>query len=160
MRYVYGVWYHVYRNSGVKLTLSVRKNVHLALRPVFGDASIRGYKKRCLDTIRAQLQLPYLATVLRDLEPDEWEARWHHAEWSSERIALPFAHTDEKKPLYPLAAQCRRCGHEFIGREAIKAPSLQNCMCFWCHSGKLRLLPRYPSPVPVTSPTQVMMQIL
>ena len=46
--------------------------------------------------------------------------------------------------IVPIPAQCPRCKYSWVGRDAIRAPSLANCGCFWC--GSLRLIPHpdYP----------------
>lgn len=41
--------------------------------------------------------------------------------------ALIFAESE----IVPIPARCTR-GHAWIGRDAIRAPSLRNCCCFWC----------------------------
>lgn len=35
--------------------------------------------------------------------------------------------------LIPLPAKCGKCKRVFIGADAILAPSLKTCRCFWCH---------------------------
>ena len=37
----------------------------------------------------------------------------------------------------PISAKCKKCGYNWIGNDAISAPSLLGCLCFWCH-GELR----------------------
>lgn len=34
----------------------------------------------------------------------------------------------------PIPAKCPKCGYNWIGRDAIVAPTLSNCCCFWCSS--------------------------
>jgi hypothetical protein len=38
--------------------------------------------------------------------------------------------------LVPIPAKCSKCKRVFLGRDAIRAPSLACCSCFYCH-GKL-----------------------
>jgi hypothetical protein len=33
----------------------------------------------------------------------------------------------------PIAARCVRCAYFWTERDAIRAPSLRGCSCFWCH---------------------------
>jgi hypothetical protein len=33
----------------------------------------------------------------------------------------------------PIAARCVRCAYFWAERDAIRAPSLRGCSCFWCH---------------------------
>lgn len=35
-------------------------------------------------------------------------------------------------PLEGIAARCNGCGFRWVGRDAIRAPSLAGCRCFWC----------------------------
>ncbi len=144
-QYLYGVWYYVYRQSGLKLSFPIWQSVHSMLRPVPPDPTLEDYRTRSLVAIGKNLALPHVAAVLCDLDADEWLARWLHRDTSPQRSRIPFGYDETQKPLYPIPAYCQKCGHEFLGREAITAPSLQNCICFWCSSGQLRLLQRYPS---------------
>lgn len=45
--------------------------------------------------------------------------------------------------LVRLPAKCSKCNRAFVGRDAIRAPSLRQCCCFWCH-GPLVPHPDYP----------------
>lgn len=51
--------------------------------------------------------------------------------------------------IVPLPAVCARCGREFVGPEAIMAPSLDCCQCFYCggHGGRLVPHPDHPGVV-------------
>lgn len=44
--------------------------------------------------------------------------------------------------IVPIPAICKR-GHNWTGRDAIRAPSLRNCLCFWCGT-PLRPHPEFP----------------
>lgn len=48
--------------------------------------------------------------------------------------------------IVPLPAKCSKCGRVFVGRDAIRAPSLENCSCWYCW-GKLKPHPDYPGVV-------------
>lgn len=45
--------------------------------------------------------------------------------------------------LIPIPAKCSKCRRVFVGRDAIRAPSLDNCSCWYCW-GKLVPHPDYP----------------
>ena len=32
----------------------------------------------------------------------------------------------------PIPAKCRKCGWDAVGRNAVSAPSLAACFCYWC----------------------------
>jgi hypothetical protein len=32
----------------------------------------------------------------------------------------------------PIPSICKNCKYKWVGRDAITAPSLYNCICFWC----------------------------
>jgi hypothetical protein len=51
-----------------------------------------------------------------------------------------------REELVPLPAKCSKCRRVFVGRDAIRAPSLDNCSCFYCW-GKLKPHPDYPDVV-------------
>lgn len=42
--------------------------------------------------------------------------------------------------LVPIPAKCSKCKRVFLGKDAIRAPSLDNCCCWYCW-GKLVLHP-------------------
>lgn len=42
-----------------------------------------------------------------------------------------------------IPAKCGKCGRGFLGRDAIRAPSIDCCRCWRCH-GRLVLHPNYP----------------
>ena len=44
--------------------------------------------------------------------------------------------------IVPIPARCKR-GHDWVGPDAIRAPSLHNCRCFWC-GAELRPHPDHP----------------
>lgn len=48
--------------------------------------------------------------------------------------------------LVPLPAKCSKCRRTFVGRDAIRAPTLANCSCWYCW-GKLVPHPGYPDVV-------------
>lgn len=52
----------------------------------------------------------------------------------------------ELAELVPLPAKCPKCKRVFVGRDAIRAPTLANCCCWRCHT---RLIPHpdYPGVV-------------
>lgn len=39
----------------------------------------------------------------------------------------------------PIAALCSGCGYRWTGRDAIRAPSLRGCSCFWCRGEMVAL---------------------
>lgn len=45
--------------------------------------------------------------------------------------------------IVPIPAKCTGCGFDWVGRDAIRAPSLDNCSCAWCWN-TLRPHPNYP----------------
>ena len=48
--------------------------------------------------------------------------------------------------IVPLPAKCGKCGRNWVGRDAIRAPSLRQCRCFYC-GGKLLPHPLHPGVV-------------
>lgn len=34
----------------------------------------------------------------------------------------------------PIPAKCPKCRYDWVDKDAIRAPSLSGCCCFWCHS--------------------------
>lgn len=48
--------------------------------------------------------------------------------------------------IVPLPAKCAKCKRDWLGRDAIRAPSLLNCRCFLC-GGHLKPHPDYPGVV-------------
>ena len=34
----------------------------------------------------------------------------------------------------PIPAKCRKCGYNYVGKDALVSPNLSSCRCFWCHS--------------------------
>ena len=144
MRYIYGMWWYLYHQSGIRLSLAERQSLHRVLRPIHTDGTVADYRVRSLMMIaRVFPEAPSVSACLRDLSLSEWQGRWYHATWHTPRSMCAFYHdSDTGIKYYPLPARCRMCGHEFLGREAITALSLVNTVCFWC-SGRLQPLPRY-----------------
>lgn len=54
----------------------------------------------------------------------------------------------ELSELVPIPAKCPRCKREFLGRDAIKAPSLDRVCCFYCGPNRsVHLIPHPDFPV-------------
>jgi hypothetical protein len=62
---------------------------------------------------------------------------------TSESINRVEMYTSDE--IVPIPAQCKGPHkHNWTGRDAIRAPSLGNCCCFWC-GAPLRPHPDYPA---------------
>lgn len=53
------------------------------------------------------------------------------------QLALDIAVSPADALPTPIPAKCRKCGYNWVGRDAIVSPSLDCCRCFWC-DGELR----------------------
>lgn len=55
--------------------------------------------------------------------------------------AVPWGHSYESEFILgnPMEAGCEKCGYLWVGRDAIRAPTLRNCSCFWCHGRLIAL---------------------
>jgi hypothetical protein len=54
----------------------------------------------------------------------------------------------ELDEIVPIPAKCPRCKREFLGRDAIRSPSLDNVCCFYCGPNRSqRLIPHPDYPV-------------
>lgn len=52
--------------------------------------------------------------------------------------------TFTRDEIVPIPAQCKgKHNHPWVGVDAINAPSLRGCVCFWC-GAELRPHPDYP----------------
>jgi hypothetical protein len=49
----------------------------------------------------------------------------------------------EPEEIVPIPAKCTKCGFNYTGKDAIRAPSLECCLCWNCW-GKLKPHPDYP----------------
>lgn len=66
------------------------------------------------------------------------------SETLSEILAeLDGAQSFTRDEIVPIPAQCKKCKRDWVGRDAIRAPSLHNCRCFLC-GGEFRPHPDYP----------------
>lgn len=54
-----------------------------------------------------------------------------------------MSETFTEAEIVPIPAKCPKCKFDWVKRDAIRAPSLMNCRCFWCGSRLIRH-PSYP----------------
>jgi predicted Zn-ribbon and HTH transcriptional regulator len=77
-----------------------------------------------------------------------------HGDDSADELAAKYANDNLIKEieeaeeytlaeLVPIPAKCAKCKRNWLGRDAIRAPSLDNCRCFYC-GGQLKPHPKFP----------------
>lgn len=72
-------------------------------------------------------------TRLSDEERRALQATYRAQARMEKGVPWGFSYESEFILSNPMPARCVGCGYQWTGRDAIRAPSLRNCSCFWCH---------------------------
>ena len=89
--------------------------------------------------------------LLHLLKPDDYE----DSPLEAPEQATPMAEVENRgsqvegieyteEEIVPIPAICPRCKREFVGVAAIRAPSLDNCACFYCGPNRASMLKPHP----------------